>query len=439
MEKETTTTLTKFEDIPCCPEFDKCPPCDVLDMRRRLSFPTAVRTESGQPVTVEVILHTRFSRCSGPLALGDIVYTTTLLPGEKVRLATTDRRSRFSFDSESNLSYRSEQMSEEQYRMSSLRAFMSDQNSTDNGSSRSTDKGSWDFHGDASGSIGFMSASADANARGSHNAESTFEYLQQHSAHASMADNLSVEATRKAHSFSVGEVSSREHKEGESQDHFEASSREFANPNQCHAITFLFYRINKIETIKFELVSIERRVIDPAAPAPLLANPIRAVGQISSIPQEVPATNKTRLETEARGLQSEAQYAQASSPQFAVLGRFAFTGSVPAQATADLPLPEAIRKAALTEVDKQLINRKLLDPKTGGVSKDAQEEFGFERQTCLPTAGVIVKGCLDACNVCEPELQKKMQLELELLKRQIELMDKDQEHRCCPAGSEPAP
>ena len=108
-----------------------------------------------------------------------------------------------------------------------------------------------------------------------------------------------------------------------------------------------------------------------------------------------------------------------------MLGRFAFTGSVPAQATADLPLPEAIRKVALTEVDKQLINRKLLDPKTGGVSKDAQEEFGFERQTCLPTAGVIVKGCLDACNVCEPELQKKMQLELELLKRQIELMDKD--------------
>lgn len=176
MEKETTTTLTKVEDIPCCPEFDKCPPCDVLDMRRRLSFPTAVRTESGQPVTVEVILHTRFSRCSGPLALGDIVYTTTLLPGERVRLATTDRRSRFSFDSESNLSYRSEQMSEEQYRMSSLRAFMSDQNSTDNGSSRSTDKGSWDFHSDASGSIGFMSASADANARGTHNAKSTFKY-----------------------------------------------------------------------------------------------------------------------------------------------------------------------------------------------------------------------------------------------------------------------
>jgi len=440
---ETNNTLTKFEDIPCCPELDNCPPCDVIDLRRRLLFP--VRTESGQ-VNVEVTLHTRFSRCSGPFALGDLVYTTTLLPGEKVRLATSDRRSRFSFDSESNLSYRSEQMSEEQYRMSSLRAFMADQNSTDNGSSRSTDKGSWDFHGDASGSIGFMSASADANAHGSHNAESTFEYLQQHSAHASMADNLSVEATRKAHSLSVGEVSAREHKEGESQDHFESSSREFANPNQCHAITFLFYRINKIETIKFELFAIERRVLDPVAPAPVLANPIRAVGQISAIPQEVPATNKTRLEIEARGLQSEAQYAQAGSPQFAAAGRFGLAGSIASsQITVQLPLPEGIRKVALAEVDKQLINRKLLEPNTHVVSKEAQLQFGFERTTCLPTAGVIVKGCLDTCNVCEPELQKKMQLELDrldlqnqLLKRQIELLDKDQEHRCCPKDSEPS-
>src|SRR6478736_65217 len=165
--------LTKFEDLPCCPQLDTQPICDVLAFRRRLVFPTPVRGPQEQPIQVEVVIHTRFTRCSGPLALGDIAYTTTLLPGEKVRLATTDRRSRFSFDSESNLSYRSEQMSEEQYRMSSFRAAMSDQSSTDNGSSRSTDQGSWDFHGDASGGIGFLSASADANAHGSHNASST--------------------------------------------------------------------------------------------------------------------------------------------------------------------------------------------------------------------------------------------------------------------------
>ncbi len=88
------TTLTKFKDLPCCPELDTDPICDVLDFRRRLVFPTPVRGPQEQTLKVEVILHTRFTRCSGPLALGDISYTTTLLPGEKVRLATTDR-SRF--------------------------------------------------------------------------------------------------------------------------------------------------------------------------------------------------------------------------------------------------------------------------------------------------------------------------------------------------------
>ena len=85
--------LTKFEDLPCCPQLDTQPICDVLDFRRRLVFPTPVRGPQEQPIKVEVkILHTRFTRCSGPLALGDPIYSTTLLPGEKVRLATTDHR-----------------------------------------------------------------------------------------------------------------------------------------------------------------------------------------------------------------------------------------------------------------------------------------------------------------------------------------------------------
>ncbi len=427
--------------VPCCPNLEECPPCDIMDMRRRLIFPTSQRGPNDQPISVEVTLHTRFTRCSGPLALGDPVYTTTLLPGERVRLATTDRRSRFSFDSESNLSYRSEQMSEEQYRMSAFRAAMSDQSSTDNGSSRNTDQGSWDFHGDASGGIGFFSASADSNAHGSHNASSTADYLRQHRAHASMADNMSVEATRKAHSLSVGEVSTRAHQQGESEDHFESSSREFTNHNQCHAVSFYFYRINKCETVTFELVSIERRVIDPAAPTPILANPIRPIGGIATMPQEVPATNAARLDIEARGLQSEAQYAQAGRPQF--IGVFA-AGAAFQQAGA--PLPADARNAALSEVDRALIEEGLLDESTGLVSNQFKVEIDFERTTSLPTAGVTVKGCLDECDVCEPELRRKIKLDLDrlelenaLLKRQIDLLDKSQEYRCCPAGEVESP
>jgi hypothetical protein len=423
--------------VPCCPTLEECPPCDVMDMRRRLVFPTSQRGPNEQIVNVEVTLHTRFSRCSGPLALGDPIYSTTLLPGEKVRLATTDRRSRFSFDSESTLSWRSEQMSEEQYRMSALRAAMSDQNSTDNGSSRNTDQGSWDFHGDASGGLGFFSASADANARGSHNAESTADYLREHRAHASMAESMSVEATRKAHSLSVGEVSTRVHQQGESEDHFEASSREFTNHNQCHAVTFLFYRLNKCETITFELVAIERRVLDPAAPTPVLANPVRSVGQIATIPQEVPATQTARLETEARGLQSEAQYAKATT----AAGAIALVRASAFTPVASVALSADTRKKALAEVDRALIERGLIDKETGQVSSRIKAEIDFERTTSLPTAGVIVKGCLDECATCEPSLVREIDLDLqrkhlenELLKKQIQLLEKSQEYRCCADG-----
>jgi hypothetical protein len=444
-----TPVLTKYQDIPCCPDLLTGPICDILDFRRRLVFPTTVRGTNEQQVKVEVIFHTRFTRCSGPLALGEIAYTTTLLPGEKVRLATTDRRSRFSFDSESKLSYRSEQISEEQYRMRAMRALMSDENVTDRGNDHYSDQGKWDFHGDASGSIGFFSASADTNAKGSHSGSSARDYMREHKAHAEMSDNQSVEATRKAHSVSVGSVDSRTHSQGESEDHFESSSREFSNPNHCHAITFFFYRINKTETVKFEIVRIERRVLDPVAPVPIPVNPFAPVGGVATLPQEVPATGTQRVEILSRSIQAQQLVQAAGSGGVGnVVGlRTAIFSPAFATAVAELgtqqPIPDAIRQKALAEVDAQLATAKLIDPKTGLVSKDALDEFGYERTTSIPTAGIVVKGCFDDCDICEPEVQKKLELELvrmdlenKLLARQIELLDKSQEYRCCPVEEE---
>jgi hypothetical protein len=449
---DANPALTKYQDIPCCPDLDTAPKCDVLDFRRHLIFPTNVRNQAGQMVQVEVIVHTRFTRCPGPLALGDIVYTTTLLPGEKVRLATTDRRSRFSFDSETNLSHRSEQISEDQYRMRSLRAFMSDQNVQDRGEDNYSSQSQWDFHGDASGSIGFLSASASTNARGSHNAASTRDYMREHRAHAEMSDNHSIEATRKAHSVSIGQVSTRAHAEGESEDHFEASSREFSNPNKCHAITFLFYRIDKTETVKFELVNIQRRVLDPVSPMPVPANPFRAAGQVATVPQEVPASSGKRAELQDAALASEVKLRSAvnipSTPQVGGARAAVFS---PALVTAvgvaapavgvQQPLPDELRAKALEEVDAQLVRQGLIDQPGGSPSEEIRSEISYERQTAIPTAGVIVKSCLDECNICEPEVARREALEIErlelqnkLLARQIELLQRSQEYRCCPAG-----
>jgi hypothetical protein len=89
---------------------------------------------------------------------------------------------------------------------------------------------------------------------------------------------------------------------------------------------------------------------------------------------------------------------------------------------------------ALDSVINQLVQQGLVDKETSQVSKSAQEELGYERKTSTPTAGVIVKNCLDECGICEPHVVKReelgigagLELQNQLLARQIELLDKAQ-------------
>jgi hypothetical protein len=394
-------------------------------------------------VTVEVILHTRLTRCPGPLSLGDPVHSMTLLPGEKVKLFTSDRRTRFTFDSETKVSYRNEQISEDRYFLSAMQSSMSDLSVTDSDHASNSESGKWDFHGDASGSIGFLSASADTNARGSHSGSSTSDFLRQLHTHATASANQSVQATHVASSVSIGEVASRTHTQGESEDQFESSSREFVNPNHCHAVTFFFYRLNKKQTVTITLEAIERRVDDPAAPTKVALNPPVSRGQISVVPTVVLATQKDRVAVEQVGRDSVAAQEAHAFGASSVSGATAAAFSALATQIVTEPLPAAVRQAALDQVDKDLVAAGLLTAVGGVVSPAAQTNFKVVSESCLPTPGVIVKGCIDTCDICEPEVQQKIQLELEeqslknqLLKRQIELLDKSQEYRCCPAGSE---
>ncbi len=87
----------------------------------------------------------------------------------------------------------------------------------------------------------------------------------------------------------------------------------------------------------------------------------------------------------------------------------------------------------------QLVRQGLIDKATGLVSPKVKLEIDYERETSIPTAGVIVKSCLDECNICEEAVERKEKLDLDrlelenkLLARQIELLDKSQEYRCCP-------
>ena len=428
------------QKVPCCPDLKIDGACDVLQYQYRLLHPTTLAVaDQTRNIYVEVILNARFERCPGPLALGDLVYSTTLLPGEKVRLFTMDRRSRFTYDAETKVSYRTQQTQEEHYYMSSMSEFMSDLSVKDSSRSKNTTKGHFDTHGETSSVLGSIFGSPSVDVSGNYNGESTSEFMRELSQHARSSHYNSERATRTASSVSIGEVQTRTHIETESQDHFESASREFANPNKCHAITFYFYRINKTQTIKFLIESIERRVIDSAADTRVTNNPFASRGDVSVIPSSVLATDKNRLEVENLGRASAAMEQKTETSTGPVATTYsAMPTNMIAMQVIPQPLPPEIRQQAVTQIDRQLVAAGLID-KAGKISTVAQKRFSFVLKSSLPTPGVLVKGCMDSCDICETTRSVEIELDLEhkrleneLLKRQIEILDKAQEYRCCP-------
>lgn len=435
--------LDATTEVPCCPQLDADGSCDALDFHYRLIHTATVNLDNQvRRVPVEVILHARLERCPGPLALGDLVYSTTLLPGEKVRLFSTDRRTRFSLDSATSVSYRREQTSEERYFMSSMSDFMSDLTVRDEGRSGNQRRGSFETHGETNGALDAFFSGPSVDVNGSYNAESTSDFLRELNQHASASSERSVEATRAASSVSVGEVQARSHAEGESEDHFESASRTFANPNRCHAVTFYFYQINKTQTVRLTLESIRRRVIDPAGDTRIANNPFASRGEVSVIPSAVLATDKERLTVEQIGRTSVAAAQTGTTTQQTLLTNRLSTTSFAIAEPAE-PLPSGVRAKALAAVDDDLAKAGLIDRKTGEVTKDTKASFSFEKTSSLPTPGMLVRGCLDDCDICEPALMREIELDLErktleneLLKRRIEILHKTQEYRCCPCEPE---
>ena len=424
--------------VGCCPSLEPCAVCDVLEFPYRLTYrPVVAAGDQRQVVPVEVTLRFRLERCSGPLSLGDLVYSTTLLPGEQVRLFTSDRHSRFSFDSENQLAYRNQTTSEESFFLAGMANSMSDLSVVEN------DNRSQNFHessvsggGGGGVDLGIISFGGSVSA-GSHDAHSTDAFSRQISQHAQASSHHVESGVRAASSMQIGEVASRSHSEGESEDHFESASRTFSNPNHCHALSFLFYRVNKCQTLKWTLVAIDRRVDDPAQPTGVVLNPAPTNRRVAIIPDAVVSTALARPDVARRVSEAIALEQEPTANRSSLAVRSAFV--------VQQPLPTALRDEALAQVLADLQRQGLLD-NAGNVSKDAHTRLDWTRELSLPTPGVVVKACLDDCDACEPELERsykldndRRELENQLLARQIDLLDKAQEYRCCPGGDAPSP
>ena len=440
-------TETKVSEMKCCPDLTDKPLCDTLNLRYRVPFRPTVGDDARTVVPVEVVLHFRLERCSGPLVIGDPVYSTTLMPGEQVRLFTSDRHTRWSYDSESTLAYRHETTSEESFYTAGMAHAMSDLTINESATSESTYEESWaEGGGGASVSIFGLINIGGGGGGGSYDSHSLSTFSRSLSRHAESASMYVAAGVRAKSATSIGEVERRTHAEGESEAHYESASRTFQNPNKCRAITYLFYKLNKIQKVRFHLVAIERIVQDPAAPTGAYQRtPVDTTGRVAVLPKAIPATAKDRLQVEQMARTSAFERRQAAVSAAGLSGRdFAARSSyvAAAAAVAAPPIHATLRQAAIAEVDKDLAKAGILEEKTGKPTERIIAELSWEREEVLPTAGVLVKGCLDECDTCEPSLQRDIQLELEhkkleneMLKKQTEILDKSQEYRCCPGQS----
>jgi len=425
-------------DLMCCPEMPQEPVCDTLRLRYRLPYRIRGQRDSAP---VELILVFELKRCSGPLVVGDPIYSTTLMPKEKVRLFTSDRHSRWSFDSESNLSYRHETTSEESFYTAAVSRAMSDLTISESGSVTSSFEESWaEGGGGASLDLGIIEIGGGGGG-GSYDASSTSSFARNLSQHAESASGYAASSVRAKSTTAVGEVETRTHSEGESEAHYESSSRMFHNPNCCHAVTYLFRKINKIQKVSFKLVAIQRYMNDSAAPVGVTTRPpLDLSGRVMVIPKSISATSPQRLQIEEMARNSVLQKATSFGKVTAsfltrAVSSTGFSSNIP-------PIPEDVSKATLAAVDKELTEAGMIDD-NGNPTKKIIAELSWEKQEVLPTPGVLVKGCLDECETCEPALEREIELELERkhlknekLKREIELLENAKEYRCCPAGEE---
>lgn len=434
--------LIDLNDVPCCPELTKEPCCDRLQFTYRLE-----NRQSDIPVEITIVAE--LERCPGPLALGDVVYSNTLLPGERIRLQTANRNNRFTYDKESEVSYRHEQASEETYYMSAMDRSMSDLNITSNASGSTESESDFQTEGSVSNWSSAIFGRPNARVEGEFSAESSFDFMSELSRHAESSHERSVQGTRAANSIAVGEVQSRTHTEGESESAYEASVRTIENKNKCHAVTYFAYQLVKRQTVSFRIKAVLRRVKDPAGDSGVDPRPIRPNAHIAVIPNGVLSTNSSRLDIETAGRTSAAANRAnlitnvggagligAANTSFASLP---LRGAIAANRVK--PVATAARERALAQVDEALVKAGIIDQVGGKVSAKLQAEFGFSKTTCLPTQAMVIKGCIDNCNVCEPSRQRAIELDLvrkelenKYLERQIALLEKSQEYRCCPEG-----
>lgn len=424
------TTPPDPHEVECCPVLTRCQP--VHQIRPAYRIIHTVPGLSGESrIRVEASWHLTLTHETGATMLGPVIKTVTLLPGQTVRLSIQDRASKFSYDTESDRVHREAHTSASSYYNAGMASAFSSLSSVTSGREESTHHdSSMSGSGGAGLDLGFFEIGGSVSGT-SHDSSSTHSFLTSLS-RVSRSQSSHVEmGTQSAYSTSIGFVSTRTHTEGESEEHSEAATHVYKNENRCHAVNHRFHQLVEEHKITLTVDEVVLRVIDPDASTGAVPIVPRPLTGLSPKPEAVSVLSPKLLATEAAA--REAAVLRTSSRQ----------GPVGLAAEAATVISPAEREAALKAVTDDLVKAGLITA-DGKVTARAQRLYGWSHTMCLPLDGTHVMSCLSECDVCEPELKRKIELELERMElqnanlaRETELMDKDLDHQPrCPSGDD---
>jgi hypothetical protein len=308
---------------------------------------------------VEVIVTTRLERTAGKYLIGDLVYTLSLMPGEEVRLFTTDRRTHFSLDSQTKIGYQTASTFEDQMYMSSMDSFFGQLSSQQWAHGEAGSSGSFQAHGEASGAFESFFSGPDADMNGSFNTNSFADFVGGMSAQASTAHHLSATATNTASAVSVGSVGIRNSIEGKLDTHVEMNYRSFRNPSRTRAITFYFFQIRRAHTVRFLVDSIT------------VSSPERTMWRMAKS-----ATD---------GVGAAALHISAQPSNLSKYKDF---------------------RDAHALITQELVNKQLLVPEGAAhvTPELVRTQTSYNQEFSLPTPGLFVRGSRDLADVADPSI-----------------------------------
>jgi len=421
-----TTPPDPHDEVECCPVLTRCQPVHQIRPAYRMIH-TVPGADGQAPVRVEASWHLTLTNTTGPTMLGPVVKTVTLMPGQTVRLSIQDRASKFSYDTESDRVHRESHTSASSYYNAGMASAFSSLSSVSSGREASTHHdNSMSGSGGAGLDLGFFEIGGSV-AGSSHDSSSTHSFLTSLS-RVSRSQSSHVEmGTQSAYATSVGYVSTRTHTEGESEEHSEAATHFYRNENRCHAVNHRFHQLVEEHKITLTVDEVVLRVIDPAAATGAVPVVRRPLTGLSPKPEAVSVLSPKLIAVEAAAREAARARASSSRPDNEGLADF--------EDTTVLTLTPEERDAALKAVTEDLVRAGLITP-DGKVTARAQRLYGWSHTVCLPLDGVHVMSCLSDCDVCEPELKRRIELELDRLElqnqnlaRETELMDRDLEHQ----------